>query len=628
MSNLSWTLRLVDQISPAARSAIGSLAAVKGQLVALRAVATRPMRDPFTGRFTPGAVNRLSAAVGGLTARLRGLTRWGPSAAQGLRGLGTAAVLGGGALLGGGVMLGRSIVEQASFRERALTSLRSSLGTTGEALVAFRNAVRIANQTPLDTSQVVDATSQLAGAGFRGNQLTQLLAVATDIGATNGQQAMESVIRGLGQSRAKGRLQGEEMMQIREAAPAFAPHLTAAIGSVMRFRGNEAAIARQVDAAITAGRVNNDVTTRAFLEAGRRMSAGDGGLGGIAQAQSRTLGGSLSNLSNAWDNLLLSLNGDDGLANMAGLRSFREALDGITSALDIASPRGQRAMRVLEPLINGLFGTIFGGAGEGGGTAIDGFLSGLERATPAILSVVQGVRDFVGGMGSGFMAALRPAIELIQQLDTSGGGAGSMMRNLGRAVGYVAGLFVLGIGVIGGTIAGLVAFIDAVPVAFQIVWAALSQGWEDFKSDFGVIVTWFSELPGRIIEGFLAPWRTLWRAAVDEISGLTSMLPESVRRVLGIHSPSRVMMQIGAYTVAGMEEGILSGHGDVERAMARIAAPPSTRGAGAGGGRAPISVQVTVNTAATDAEAVGAAVARELDTLFANLFERAALGVG
>lgn len=628
MSNLSWTLRLVDQISPAARTAIGSLAAVKGQLVALRAVATRPMRDPFTGRFTPGAVNRLSAAVGGLTTRLRGLTRWGPSAAQGLRGLGTAAVLGGGALLGGGVMLGRSIVEQASFRERALTSLRSSLGTTGEALVAFRNAVRIANQTPLDTSQVVDATSQLAGAGFRGNQLTQLLAIGTDIGANNGQQAMESVIRALGQIRSKGRLQAEELMQIREAAPSIAQHLTPALGQVMGFRGDQAAIARQVNAAISAGRVSGEAFNRAFLEAGRRMSAGDGGLGGIAQAQSRTLGGSLSNLSNAWDNLLLSLNGDDGLANMAGLRSFREALDGITSALDIASPRGQRAMRVLEPLINGLFGTIFGGAGEGGGTAIDGFLSGLERATPAILSVVQGVRDFVGGMGSGFMAALRPAIELIQQLDTSGGGAGSMMRNLGRAVGYVAGLFVLGIGVIGGTIAGLVAFIDAVPVAFQIVWAALSQGWENFKNGFGVIVTWFSELPGRIIEGFLAPWRTLWRAAVDEISGLTSMLPESVRRVLGIHSPSRVMMQIGAYTVAGMEEGILSGHGDVERAMARIAAPPSTRGAGAGGGRAPISVQVTVHTAATDAEAVGAAVARELDALFANLFERAALGVG
>lgn len=628
MSNLSWTLRLVDQISPAARTAIGSLAAVKRQLVALRAVATRPMRDPFTGRFTPSAVNRLSAAVGGLTARLRGLTRWGPSAAQGLRGLGTAAVLGGGALLGGGVMLGRSIVEQASFRERALTSLRSSLGTTGEALVAFRNAVRIANQTPLDTSQVVDATSQLAGAGFRGNQLTQLLAIGTDIGANNGQQAMESVIRALGQIRSKGRLQAEELMQIREAAPSIAQHLTPALGQVMGFRGDQAAIARQVNAAISAGRVSGDAFNRAFLEAGRRMSAGDGGLGGIAQAQSRTLGGSLSNLSNAWDNLLLSLNGDDGLANMAGLRSFREALDGITSALDIASPRGQRAMRVLEPLINGLFGTIFGGAGEGGGTVIDGFLSGLERATPTILSVVQGIRDFVSGMGSGFMAALRPAIELIQQLDTSGGGAGSMMRNLGRAVGYVAGLFVLGIGVIGGTIAGLVAFIDAVPVAFQIVWTALSQGWEDFKNDFGVIVTWFSELPGRIIEGFLAPWRTLWRAAVDEISGLTSMLPESVRRVLGIHSPSRVMMQIGAYTVAGMEEGILSGHGDVERAMARIAAPPSTRGAGAGGGRAPISVQVTVHTAATDAEAVGAAVARELDALFANLFERAALGVG
>lgn len=614
MSNLSWTLRLVDQISPAARTAIGSLAAVKGQLVALRAVATRPMRDPFTGRFTPSAVNRLSAAVGGLTTRLRTLTRWGPSAAQGLRGLGTAAVLGGGALLGGGVMLGRSIVEQASFRERALTSLRSSLGTTGEALVAFRNAVRIANQTPLDTSQVVDATSQLAGAGFRGNQLTQLLAIGTDIGANNGQQAMESVIRALGQIRSKGRLQAEELMQIREAAPSIAQHLTPALGQVMGFRGDQAAIARQVNAAISAGRVSGDAFNRAFLEAGRRMSAGDGGLGGIAQAQSRTLGGSLSNLSNAWDNLLLSLNGDDGLANMAGLRSFREALDGITSALDIASPRGQRAMRVLEPLINGLFGTIFGGAGEGGGTAIDGFLSGIERATPTILSAVQGIRDFVGGMESGFMAALSPAIELIQQLDTGGGELRTTMRDIGRAVGYLAGAFVLGVGVIGGAIAAITRFIDDLVSSPQRALLYL--------------VSFFTGIPVQLVDGFLGSLRTQWGVLVATVEGLAGQLPESVRRVLGIHSPSRVMMQIGAHTVAGMEEGILSGHGDVERAMARIAAPPSTRGAGAGGGRAPISVQVTVNTAATDADAVGAAVARELDALFANLFERAALGVG
>lgn len=628
MSNLSWTLRLVDQISPGARAAMGSLAAVKGQLVALRAVASRPMRDPFTGRFTPSAVNRLSAAVGGLTARLRGLTRWGPSAAQGLRGLGTAAALGGGAALGGAFMLGRSIVEQASFRERALTSLRSSLGTTGEALVAFRNAVRIANQTPLDTSQVIDATNQLAGAGFRGNQLTQLLAIGTDIGANNGQQAMESVIRALGQIRSKGRLQAEELMQIREAAPSIAQHLTPALGQVMGFRGNEAAVARQVNAAISAGRVSGEAFNRAFLEAGRRLSAGDGGLGGVARAQSQTLGGSLSNLSNAWDNLLLSLNGDDGLANMAGLRSFREALDGITSALDIASPRGQRAMRVLEPLINGLFSTIFGGAGEGGGTAIDGFLSGLERATPTILSVVQGIRDFVSGMDSGFMSALRPAIDLFLQLDTSGGGAGNTMRDIGRAVGYVAGLFVLGLGVIGEAIAGLVMVVDNIGPSFDNLWALLRQGWEDFKNDFGVVVTWFSELPARIIEGFIAPWRILWRAAVDEISGMTTLLPEGVRRVLGIHSPSRVMMQIGAHTVAGMEEGILSGQGDVERAMARVVAPPSARGPVAAGGRAPVSVQVTVNTAATDPEATATAVAARLDSLFADLFERAALGVG
>ena len=116
---------------------------------------------------------------------------------------------------------------------------------------------------------------------------------------------------------------------------------------------------------------------------------------------------------------------------------------------------------------------------------------------------------------------------------------------------------------------------------------------------------------------------------ISTVEGLAAQLPVSVRRVLGIHSPSRVMMQIGAHTVAGMEEGILGGQGDVERAMSMIVSPRAGRdGGGTGRGAAPISVQVVVNTDARDPEGVGDAVAARLEVLFADLFDRAALGVG
>lgn len=621
MSTLSWTLELVDRISPSAKAAMRALAGVQSQLRAVQGALGRRMADPFSG------------ALAGARRLRGGLQTLGQSGRRALAGLagGPVAQLGAGlaasaAAAGVGVVaLGRNIVQQAAYRESALTSLRASLGTSEEAAVAFRNAIQIANQTPLDTNQVVDATNQLAGAGFRGGQLTSILSIATDVGAVGGNDAMASVIRAVGQIRAKGKLASEELMQIREAAPSIAQHLTPALAQVMNITGDEATVSRGVQAAISAGRVSGEMFNRAFLEAGRRMNGATGGaLGGVARAQSQTLGGSLSNLSNAWDNLLLMMNDSSGgLANLPGLQAFRETINATIGALDVSTPGGMRAMTALSTLISGVFGALFGGAGAEGQTVIDRIITAVEQATPAISMLVGGVRSFTEGLGAGFMAAVGPAIELMQQLGTEGGDSGTMLRDVGRAVGYIAGAFILGVGVIGGAVTLLFQFLE-------LVWEGAVATWGDLTRLFEGVVTFFSDLPRRIVDGFLAMMRLAWRGAVVVVEGLVELLPTAVRAVLGIHSPSRVMMQIGAQTVAGMEAGILGGQRDVENAMALIVSPRAGSGAGPGAARGggPISVQVVVHTDARDADGVGDAVAARLEALFADLFERAALGVG
>jgi len=628
-STLSWTLQLVDRISPGAKAAMRALAGVRGQLEDVRRAMGRPMRDPFTGQFTASASTRLGRLAQGVRRLGQSVAASGP-ALMGLGGMVAGAGLAAGA---GAYAFGRSVVDLASFQQSSITSLSATVGRTeaaaaglsGQAAEAyrtatamrmFRNAIALANQTPLDTRDAVESMTALANAGFSERAITPLLASAADLGSAFGSQAQQGFIFAIGQIRSKGTAAMEEINQLTETGRVSRESLFAAIAQRMNFRGDTAAINRQVQAAISARRVTADTVIAAAQTAVSQSLNGGGALGGFARAQSQTLVGSLSNLSNAWDNLVLSIGTrSDGLANTPGLRAFRETVDAVTGALDVSTPRGARAMQAVLGLTNALFGSMFGGAGAQGQNVIDRIITAVERATPAIGVLVGGVRSFVEGVGSGFMAAVGPAIELIQQLGTEGAGSGNMLRDVGRAVGYVAGAFVLGVGVIGAAVAGFVRFIDDFVSSPQRAMLNL--------------VSFFTGVPIQLVDGFLGSLRTQWQVLISTVEGLAAQLPVSVRRVLGIHSPSRVMMQIGAHTVAGMEEGILGGQGDVERAMSMIVSPRAGRdGGGTGRGAAPISVQVVVNTDARDPEGVGEAVAARLETLFADLFERAALGVG
>ena len=91
-----------------------------------------------------------------------------------------------------------------------------------------------------------------------------------------------------------------------------------------------------------------------------------------------------------------------------------------------------------------------------------------------------------------------------------------------------------------------------------------------------------------------------------------------VRAALGIHSPSTVMMELGAHTAEGFRLGVEGGAGDVAAAMAGLANAPALAGAtggASGGGNIYLTVQVEAHPG-TDGAAVGqtagAAIIRQL----------------
>lgn len=98
-------------------------------------------------------------------------------------------------------------------------------------------------------------------------------------------------------------------------------------------------------------------------------------------------------------------------------------------------------------------------------------------------------------------------------------------------------------------------------------------------------IQWFRDLPGKIgaaVSG-AANWlvdtgRNIVQGLINGISDragrivttiknkITDVLPSFVKDALGIHSPSRVFMELGHYTAEGMALGIAQGAADVQRA--------------------------------------------------------------
>jgi phage-related protein len=84
-----------------------------------------------------------------------------------------------------------------------------------------------------------------------------------------------------------------------------------------------------------------------------------------------------------------------------------------------------------------------------------------------------------------------------------------------------------------------------------------------------------------MISGLVKGIGSMAGAVADKVRGIANAIPSGVKKLLGIHSPSRVMMELGGFTAEGMALGIGKGLSNIQNAagaMAR-AAVPGTSGA-------------------------------------------------
>lgn len=289
------------------------------------------------------------------------------------------------------------------------------------------------------------------------------------------------------------------------------------------------------------------------------------------------------------------------------------------------------------------------------------------RLTKALLYVAAGGVALVGAMGAlmipmGFLlmkgALLRmllPRLGLgflsLGSMARAGGAALSWLwAGLGRGAGLLmtAGRWLFGFG---GTLLRLVPVVlrflgpwgmvaSAVASAAAYIWANWStlgpkfaQFWGDFKQSFMANLNFLLSLPGQffnagaqMMQGVVNGITSKFAAVSDAISGIADSTVGWFKEKLGIHSPSRVFMELGGFVGQGAAMGIEASQGLARNAAMGLAAAtmvtlpaPSLamQPSNPGGGFAPAAaapIYITIHAApGMDAKELARAVSAELD---------------
>jgi TP901 family phage tail tape measure protein len=217
--------------------------------------------------------------------------------------------------------------------------------------------------------------------------------------------------------------------------------------------------------------------------------------------------------------------------------------------------------------------------------------------TSGLLADIRGISQFLGEVASGlgkFGAAnpniARLAAILAAILVVGGGLTIAIAGVLGMMATLTVASAVLGVALapIFLTVLGITAAIAVAVAAGYLLW----KNWDKIKAKGGELVAWFKGLPpifqsiGKAIMEGLAKGMMMMLSPLTAVVELVSkLLPEGVKKTLGIHSPSRVFAKLGGHVMEGLAVGLRAGEQlPLARMQGTAAALTAAAGVGFAGG--------------------------------------------
>nr|WP_275441593.1 phage tail tape measure protein [Brevibacillus laterosporus] len=180
---------------------------------------------------------------------------------------------------------------------------------------------------------------------------------------------------------------------------------------------------------------------------------------------------------------------------------------------------------------------------------------------------------------------------------------------------------------------------------FTNIWSSITNTWNSITGFLSGINLF--EIGRNVIQGMIDGIGSMATALMDKMTAIGDGITEKIKTILGIHSPSRVMMDVGFYTGEGLAQGIESTQARVAAASTGLAddvtaphahdtpaasLPPTTAAgasSGAGGGTVRMEIVIKIDASGgADAKQTSGAIATELKPTLQEIIQSAARRLG
>ncbi|HEY3925069.1 MAG TPA: hypothetical protein VGL75_10955 [Acidothermaceae bacterium] len=262
------------------------------------------------------------------------------------------------------------------------------------------------------------------------------------------------------------------------------------------------------------------------------------------------------------------------------------------------------------PLAETILGAITqwsaGFANIGSSNGLTEFIDYVDQNGPVLVDVLRQTIGIVGQLVEAFAPV---GSQVLQELDAALTVLNEFLHVPGvteliTAMGELAATF----GGVGLALAPLADDAGKVIGVFEGVPKAIGDVFSDADH-------WLVDAGESIVDGLLNGIEGAWDDLIKDIENLADTIPNAVKSVLGIFSPSRVMYAIGGNVTAGFAGGILDSAAAVTNAAVALAAPLTALGSQVGGVSGTVIAAVaSPSESAPNASGAGSATAVFYDT--------------
>jgi hypothetical protein len=599
-SSLEFIFRLADQMSAPARKIGAALASVSSSMKATDR-ASKAAKSAFAGisrgagkafKYVKSNAWSAATAVGGFVAA----------------GVGAASVG-----VGLGLVGAKFAVDAASFKRNMLATFELMLGSKDEAAKVYKQIDQFADQTPFEAQEVFNTFKKLKGTGLDVGSVKNLMAGIFDVAsldAKNAPQTIDSLTRAMMKLKSAGKLTGETLEMLNDAGGGII-NTDRLVEAIAQIKGVTKEAAK---AALSSGSIDATTGMRAFLQA---VSAGTGQKGGAVGGATLKFGaGSYEGQISTLKSRLGSLFEDINIEPLIG------GLKSLNTLLADDSKEGKE----LRAVIN----STFGGMGDVLKDALKP--ENLKAFVVGLVDLIKGAvevgKAFFGSMGPAFDAVMKPMKEVFGGSENGGKTLMALKEiatGLGKVIGVLVAVLVYGAAVIGLAFIGVYKILEFILTwivkAVLAVVDTIAKFFADLVNKGPVEAV--TNLGKSIVDGLWNGIKAAWGGLVAGFNALLGLLPDAVKKTLGIASPSRVMMELGGFVTEGFAIGVNDNAGEAQSAMSAAVGAPTVSAAGlAAGGAARGAGNITINVevnggadaagAAALAQQIGVAVRREL----------------